>query len=90
MKEYWVILRELREDRDLKQAAVASALGISQQVYSRYETGVNEMPIHHLKALCQYYQVSADYILGLSPVQKINSDGPDPRQRPDCKRLDNR
>ena len=87
MKEYWVILRELREDRDLKQAAVASALEISQQTYSRYETGVNEMPIHHLKKLCQFYQVSADYILGLSPVQTIHSDGPDPRQRPESRRL---
>lgn len=75
-------MRELREDRDLKQAAVASVLGISQQVYSRYETGTNEMPIHHLIKLCQYYQVSADYILGLSPVQTVNLGGPDPRERP--------
>ena len=81
MKNYWEIMRELREDRDLKQAAVASVLGISQQVYSRYETGTNEMPIHHLIKLCRYYHVSADYILGLSPVQTVNRDGPDPRER---------
>ena len=65
MKEYWQILRELREDRDLKQATVAGVLGTTQQVYSRYENGVNEMPIRHLRTLCRYYGVSADYVLGL-------------------------
>lgn len=67
MKEYYEILRELREDRDLKQADVAAVLGTTQQVYSRYENGVNEMPIRHLRRLCQYYRVSADYVLSLSP-----------------------
>ena len=67
MKEYYEILRELREDRDLKQADIAAVLGTTQQVYSRYENGVNEMPIRHLRSLCQYYRVSADYVLGLSP-----------------------
>ena len=64
MKEYWEILRELREDRDLKQKELAAVLGTTQQVYSRYEKGINEMPIRHLITLCSYYQVSADYILG--------------------------
>lgn len=65
MKEYWEILRDLREDRDLKQITVARVLGTTQQVYSRYENGINEMPIRHLKTLCRYYGVSADYVLGL-------------------------
>ena len=65
MKEYWQVLRELREDRDIKQATVARVLGTTQQVYSRYENGVNEMPIRHLRTLCEYYGVSADYVLGL-------------------------
>ena len=65
MKEYWEILRELREDRDIKQATVARVLGTTQQVYSRYENGVNEMPIRHLRTLCEYYGVSADYVLSL-------------------------
>ena len=65
MKEYWEILRELREDRDLKQRDIADLLNTTQQVYSRYEKGINEMPIRHLKALCLYYEVSADYVLGL-------------------------
>ena len=65
MKEYWEILRELREDRDMKQKEIADILGTTQQVYSRYEKGVNAMPIHHLRTLCEYYHVSADYVLGL-------------------------
>ena len=64
-KDYWVILRELREDRDLRQAEIAAVLGTTQQVYSRYENGVNELPIRHLITLCRYYRVSADYVLGL-------------------------
>lgn len=65
MKPYWEIIRELREDRDLKQSDIAKVLGTTQQVYSRYEMGINEMPIRHLITLCRYYSVSADYILGL-------------------------
>ena len=66
MKEYWEIIRELREDRDLKQKDIAKLLHTTQQVYSRYENGVNEMPIRHIISLCKFYQVSADYILGFS------------------------
>lgn len=66
MKEYWEIIRELREDRDLRQSDIAALLHTTQQVYSRYEKGINEMPIRHLRTLCQFYKVSADYILSLS------------------------
>lgn len=65
MKSYADILRELREDRDLTQSQVARVLGTTQQVYSRYERGVNEMPVHHLRTLCLYYHISSDYVLGL-------------------------
>lgn len=65
MKEYPEILRELREDRDLKQSDIAKVLGTTQQVYSRYENGQNEMPVRHIITLCRYYDVSADYVLGL-------------------------
>ena len=68
-KDYWVILRELREDRDLRQAEIAAVLGTTQQVYSRYENGVNELPIRHLITLCRYYRVSADDVLGLKREQ---------------------
>ena len=64
MKAYWDILRELREDHDLTQAQVAAVIGTTQQVYYRYEKGINELPLHHLQTLCAYYNASADYILG--------------------------
>lgn len=65
MKPYCELLRELRESRDLKQSDIAMVLGTTQQVYSRYETGVNELPLRHLVTLCGFYHVSADYVLGL-------------------------
>lgn len=66
MKTYVEVIRELREDNDLKQEVVAKVLGTTQEVYSRYENGRNEMPVRHIIALCKFYGVSADYILGLT------------------------
>ncbi len=63
MKELREILRDLREDRDLKQKAVASYLGISQQTYSNYENGRREIPTSVVLALSKFYQVSTDYLL---------------------------
>ena len=63
MKTYIDIIRELREDCDMTQADIAQILGTTQQVYSRYEKGENEMPIRHLITLCRFYNVSADYVL---------------------------
>ena len=71
MKEYWEILRELREDSDYTQADIAKVLNTTQQVYARYEKGINELPIRHLKTLCTFYQVSADYILGLQSKKTV-------------------
>ncbi len=64
-KSYVGIIREFRLDNDKSQREVAEYLGTTQQVYSRYERGANELPIHHLIALCNYYGTSADMILGL-------------------------
>ena len=57
-------IRDLREDHDKTQVEIAEILGTSQTMYARYERGANELPIHHLITLCEYYGVSADYILG--------------------------
>lgn len=65
MKSYFEIIRELREDSDLTQQQLAAVLGTTQQVYSRYEKGINELPLRHLVTLCEFYNVSADYILGI-------------------------
>ena len=70
MKTYIKRIRDLREDHDKTQQEIADVLGTSQTMYARYERGANELPLHHLVALCRYYSVSADYILGLSDKQK--------------------
>lgn len=59
-------IRDLREDHDKTQWDIAKILGTSQTMYARYERGANELPIRHLLTLCRYYNVSADYILGLN------------------------
>lgn len=58
-------LKALREDRDLKQENIATILGTTQQQIYKYEKGIQEMTISRLRTLCEYYGVSADYILGL-------------------------
>ena len=63
-------IRDLREDHDKTQQEIADVLGTSQTMYARYERGANELPIRHLIVLCKYYQVSADYILGLKNTVK--------------------
>ena len=70
MKTYVERIRELREDNDLKQSDIASILKTTQQVYSRYEKGENELPIRHLITLAKFYNVSTDYILCLSDDTK--------------------
>lgn len=59
-------MRNLREDRDLSQQQVANILGIAQTSYSQYEIGKRQIPIEYLIKLCEYYKVSADYMLGLT------------------------
>ena len=59
-------MRDLREDSDKTQIEIAMVLHTSQTMYARYERGANELPIHHLLTLCDYYGVSADYLLGRS------------------------
>lgn len=58
-------LKALREDRDLTQEKIATILGTTQQQIYKYEKGIQEMTISRLRTLCEYYGVSADYVLGL-------------------------
>ena len=69
--DYIQRMRNLREDNDKTQQQIADYLGTSQTMYARYERGANELPIHHLLALCKFYKVSADYILGLSDKKTV-------------------
>lgn len=65
MQIYQKKLRDLRQDAEKTQKEIAAYLGIEQTVYSRYETGKNDMKPFQIIELCRYYNVSADYILGL-------------------------
>ena len=48
----------------MSQKQVAAVLGIDQRVYSTYETGKRDIPLHHLIALADFYHVTVDYLLG--------------------------
>jgi transcriptional regulator with XRE-family HTH domain len=61
---YYPRLRDLREDADKAQKEIAAILGIDQRVYSNYETGKREIPVHHLIVLADYYGTTIDYIVG--------------------------
>ena len=63
---YYPRMKDLREDNYLKQKEIAAFLGIDQRVYSNYETGKREIPVHLLLKLAEYYHTSTDYILGLT------------------------
>ena len=65
-----VRMRNLREDSDKTQQEIAAILGTSQTMYARYEREANEMPIRHLIRLAKYYDVSTDYLLGLTKEKK--------------------
>ena len=64
MTDYRRRMRDLREDSDKTQEEIANILGTSQTTYVHYERGESELPIRHLLTLCEYYHVSADYLLG--------------------------
>lgn len=63
-------LKDLREDKELKQEAIAIVLKITRQQYQLYESGKRKLPIDLLVTLCKFYNVSADYILGFTNTCK--------------------
>ncbi len=65
MGEYAQKMRDLRIDHDKSQAQIAKILGTTKNQVGKYERGEQEMPIKHLITLCNYYEISADFILGL-------------------------
>lgn len=67
--DYITRMRNLREDSDKTQQEVADYLGTSQTMYARYERGANEMPARHLIKLTKFYNVSLDYLCGLSDIK---------------------
>jgi len=64
-------LRLLRTIKEAKQEEIANLLGTSQQQYSLYENGTRELKANQIRILCEYYDVSADYIIGLSHQRRF-------------------
>ncbi len=69
-------IRNLRIDSGLTQANIAELLHVSQNTYSQYEIGVTRYPLDAVVTLAQYYQVSVDYLVGLT-----DETAPYPRRR---------
>lgn len=57
-------IKDLREDKDLKQENIANLLKITRQQYGLYETGKRTMPIDLIIILADFYETSVDYIIG--------------------------
>lgn len=72
-KKYINRIRELREDNDYTQEYIAHCLDTSQTMYARYERDASAMPIRHLIYLSKLYNVSTDYILGLTDTKSTAS-----------------
>lgn len=62
-------LKDLREDSDVTQKALADYLHIKQNTYSQYENGQRQIPLELLIALAKYYGTSTDYILELTDIK---------------------
>lgn len=69
-------IRNLRIDNGLTQADVARLLNVSQNTYSQYEIGVMRYPLDAVVLLAQHYNVSVDYLVGLT-----DETAPYPRKR---------
>lgn len=67
-------LRALRKREGKTQKELSELLHTTQQIYSKYETNNSDLPLQHLVTLTRYYDVSADYLLGRIPYQKLPSE----------------
>ncbi len=63
-------IADLRMDKDQTQQQIADMLKCNRQVYARYERGIREIPVSMLILLAEYYDVSLDYLTGLTDVKK--------------------
>lgn len=59
-------LRDLREDKDLRQSDIGQILDTTREQYSRWERGAQEIPFHHVITLAKFYHTSCDYIAGMT------------------------
>ena len=64
MSEFSERLREVRKDVGMSQSEVASEIGVTKSAYSNYEQGIREPSLKVLKAICDSFDVSSDYLIG--------------------------
>lgn len=69
---YYPRLKDLREDRDLKQEDIAKIIGTDQSYYAKYENGKRPIPFERIIQLADFYDVSIDYIAGRTNNKNIN------------------
>lgn len=63
-------IKDIREDQDKTQKEIAEAINCTQQTYSRYENGINEIPIDRMAKLAIIFKTSVDYLIGLTDEPK--------------------
>ena len=69
---YYPRLKDLREDKDLKQEDIAKLIGTDQSYYAKYENGKRPIPFERIIQLADFYDVSIDYIAGRTNNKNIN------------------
>lgn len=67
---YYQRLKDIREDNEKTQSDIAEVLNTVRQQYNRWETGKQELPMHHFITLARYYNISLDYLAGLTDKPK--------------------
>ena len=70
IKMYYNRLREIREDNSLTQSDIAKVLNTTQQQYSKYELGIQILPLEKINILANYYNTSIDYLIGRTDERK--------------------
>ena len=67
---YYQRLKDIREDNEKTQSDIAKVLNTVRQQYNRWETGKQELPMHHFITLAKYYNISLDYLAGITDTPK--------------------
>jgi len=80
-------LRNIREERNLRQVDVANILGINRSTYTSYEIERDTIPINHLNKLCNYFAVSIDFVMGLSQTKQYQNSLPNIDNKKQTERL---
>ena len=67
---YYNRIKEIREDRSLTQSDIAKILKTTQQQYSKYELGIQIIPLEKINILADFYNTSIDYLVGRTDIRK--------------------